>query len=70
MSNTRNLQDLSLQHGFQYVRAPDDHYLIASVEQMQDFLRDVLGVDIHLPDNEQDALYRARYAGKESEELL
>ena len=35
-----------LELGFQYVRASDDHWVEASAEQMQDLLREVLGIDV------------------------
>ena len=39
-------QERCLQLGFQYVRASDDHWVEASPEQMEDLLREVLGIDV------------------------
>lgn len=35
-----------LKKGFEYVREPDDHYLIASVEEMAELLGDILGIEV------------------------
>jgi len=46
MSKEVNWQQECLKKGFEYVREPDDHYVIASPAEMVALLRDLLGVDV------------------------
>lgn len=40
----------ALAKGFEYVRESDDHYVVASPEDMVNLLRDVIGIDIRMKD--------------------
>jgi len=46
MSKEVNWQAECLKKGFEYVREPDDHYVIADPSEMVALLRDLLGVDV------------------------
>lgn len=46
MSKEVNWQEECLKKGFEYVREPDDHYVIADPSEMVALLRDLLGVDV------------------------
>lgn len=46
MSKEVNWQQECLKKGFEYVREPDDHYVIAAPAEMVALLRDLLGVDV------------------------
>lgn len=46
MSKEVNWQQECLKKGFEYVREPDDHYVVASPAEMVALLRDLLGVDV------------------------
>lgn len=39
-----------IKQGFQYVRESDDHYVVASPEEMANLLREVLGIDVRNKD--------------------
>lgn len=42
----KDWQSECLKKGFEYVREPDDHYVIADTSEMVSLLRDLLGVDV------------------------
>jgi hypothetical protein len=48
-------QQRCLDIGFEYTRAPDDHYVTGTLEQARNLLRDVLGVDVHITHPPADA---------------
>ena len=50
MSKEVNWQQECLKKGFEYVREPDDHYVVASPAEMVALLRDLLGVDVRTKD--------------------
>lgn len=45
-------QERCLEVGFQYTRASDDHWVDATVEQMQELLAELLGVEVRVRDYE------------------
>lgn len=46
-------QRLALAIGMKYVREPDDHYVESTLEQVLDFVRDAIGVDVHIVEPKQ-----------------
>lgn len=50
MSKEVNWQQECLKKGFEYVREPDDHYVVASPAEMVALLRVLLGVDVRTKD--------------------
>lgn len=48
----KNWQAECLAKGFEYVREPDDHYVIADTSEMVNLLRDLLGVDVRQKDGD------------------
>jgi ribosomal 50S subunit-associated protein YjgA (DUF615 family) len=52
MSKEVNWQQECLKKGFEYVREPDDHYVVASPSEMVALLRDLLGVDVRTKDGD------------------
>lgn len=52
MSKEVNWQEECLKKGFEYVREPDDHYVIADPSEMVALLRDLLGVDVRTKDGD------------------
>lgn len=52
MSKEVNWQEECLKKGFEYVREPDDHYVIADPSEMAALLRDLLGVDVRTKDGD------------------
>lgn len=52
MSKEVNWQEECLKKGFEYVREPDDHYVIAAPAEMVALLRDLLGVDVRTKDGD------------------
>lgn len=74
-----------LKRGFEYVREPDDHYVLADLPEMADLLGVLLGVEVRSKENDSygetvsalqdaadansDAFHRAYEAEKECKEL-
>lgn len=74
-----------LKRGFEYVREPDDHYVLADLPEMADLLGVLLGVEVRSKDNDSygetvsalkdavdsnsDAFHRAYEAEKECKAL-
>lgn len=52
MNERKDWQAECLKKGFEYVREPDDHYVIADVSEMVSLLRDLLGVDVRQKDGD------------------
>lgn len=52
MSKEVNWQEECLKKGFEYVREPDDHYVVAAPAEMVALLRDLLGVDVRTKDGD------------------
>lgn len=52
MSKEVNWQQECLKKGFEYVREPDDHYVVASPAEMVALLRVLLGVDVRTKDGD------------------
>ena len=48
----KDWQSECLKKGFEYVREPDDHYVVADPSEMASLLRDLLGVDVRAKDGE------------------
>lgn len=78
-------QSECLKRGFEYVREPDDHYVLADLPEMADLLGVLLGVEVRSKDNDSygetvsalkdavdsnsDAFHRAYEAEKECKSL-
>ena len=49
---TEQWQQRCIEVGFQYTRASDDHWVDATVEQMQQLLGELLGIEVRVRDYE------------------
>lgn len=51
-SHRSDWQAKSLKRGFQYVREPDDHYVLADLPEMAELLGELLGVEVRANDGD------------------